>query len=172
LEDRKSLPKLTQLHIEELESLLSAFLGNPSIKRFMSGKFILECDDQYLIRLVKITEIEIYESPQRLESTVIDNPARYEIFEFWDMLFKYYLNSQLYIKRTRQFNYTTWKTRELENMKIISSREKVITTLESLRNFLGKIIDPDEKEFDLKEMISMHNYPNEDIGWLKVNDYY
>lgn len=48
LEDRSSLPKLTRLHLEMLESLLLAFLGNPSIKRFMTGKFVLECDDRHL----------------------------------------------------------------------------------------------------------------------------
>ncbi len=172
LNDRNSLPKLTQLHIKELESLLSAFNGDPSIKRFMRRGFILECDDDHLSKLVKITgEIEIFESPKSLDSTVIDNPSRYEMVKYWEMLFNYYLNSRLYIERTGLFNYTVWKKKELENMKIISSREKVEARLESLKNILCKIIDPDEKEFDLKEMISMHNYPTEDIGWLKASDY-
>lgn len=172
LEDRGSLPKLARVQIRVLESLLLAFLGDSSIKRFIDGAFIMECDDIYLNKLIKtLGEIEIYESRKRREPTVIDNPSRYELYKYWDALFKYYLDSQSYIDRTNVFNFTTWKKDQLEAMKIISSKESVISRLESLKNFLSKILDPEGKVFDLKEMISEYDYPKEDIASLIGDDY-
>lgn len=173
LEDLSNLPKVTQLSYRTLESLLLVFVGDSSIAKFSSGNFILASDDKYLEKVLnRIGGIEIYETPKRIKTTLIDRPNRYELSKYWQKLFRYYLNSRSYIERTRQFNFTNWEKIDLREVKLVSSYSATNAKMTRLGEMISQIIDPEDRRYDLKDMIQAYGYPKEDIAWLKVNDYY
>ena len=67
IENEETITTYTALKIKAYKALLLAFTGSSDIDRFKSAKFILECDDQYLDKLLSVIDsIEIYKSPKML----------------------------------------------------------------------------------------------------------
>lgn len=171
-EENGNVSRSTSLKIKTLKSLLLAFLGNPDIHWFESGKFILESNEHFFNKILNnLNGIEIYKSLKDFETTIINQPSRLELYGFWKMLFNYYLNNIRYIKNTQAFNHINWKKNDLEELKITFPKDKVNDKMSSLKRILSKMINSDQKVIDLKVMTLNFGYPKEDISWIEANEY-
>lgn len=172
-EDNKEIKThLEEVKLDALKALLLAFVGDNDIKKFKYGKFILDGNSEVTNkRISELGNVEIFLSLKHSTTSIISEPSKFELYQFWSNLFKYYFNSITYIRNSRMFNFTNWQRQDLEDFKIVIPRHLVIQRIDELKKMLGRFIDPDQREYDIKVMIEDYGYPSEDIYWMEVNDY-